>query len=320
MLSKRLIFGPLMVLAALGLFWLDWTLDHVQLSGFWQGVFDGREYLPSGVPLVVMAIVLIPLASRELAAIFRANGLISHTWLIALASVVAAVTVYATPRSLSAPTGVTIISSVLIICFLATLYWHARDMRVEGAVAAAGATMFAVAYLGLLSGFLLATRRWHAAWVVLAVILITKSCDIGAYFTGRYLGRHKLIPWLSPKKTWEGLAGGVVLAVLVCMAFAYLSQVTDFAAAYMTQAGQRIVVETRFSIAWAIPAGIVFALLGQLGDLTVSLFKRDAGVKDSGQAIPGFGGVLDVLDSPLLVAPAAFWLLELHADARAIAP
>ena len=301
-----------MILAVLGLFWLDAWLDTVRLSGTWQWVFLGRDYLPAGLPLVGVAMVLLPLAARELAAIFRANGVAAHTWLITVASIVAAMAVYAIPRSLNAPTGVTIIASVLTVCFMATLFWHARHTKVEGAVAAAGATMFAVAYLGLLTGFLLATRRWHSAWVVLAVILITKSCDIGAYFTGRYLGRHKMIPWLSPKKTWEGLAGGVVLSVGACVGFAYLSQATSLSDVHLTVQGTRSVEPERFSMAWAIPVGVLFALLGQLGDLTMSLFKRDAGVKDAGQSIPGFGGVLDVLDSPLLVAPAAFWVLQYH--------
>jgi phosphatidate cytidylyltransferase len=130
------------------------------------------------------------------------------------------------------------------------------------------------------------------------VILTTKSCDTGAYFTGRLLGRHRMIPWLSPGKTWEGLAGGVATAILVGMILAALS---------------RRFLEIPDQVPWWIGAlgGLLFGVFGQLGDLAMSLLKRGAGVKDSSKILPGLGGVLDVLDSPLMGAPVAYWLLTL---------
>ena len=119
----------------------------------------------------------------------------------------------------------------------------------------------------------------------------TKFTDIGAYFGGRALGRHKLIPWLSPAKTWEGLLAGVITAGLVGMACA--PQVSN--------------------LSWqkAFVFGAIIGGVGQLGDLLESLMKRDAEVKDSGTLIPGFGGILDVIDSPLLAAPFAYLLFSL---------
>jgi phosphatidate cytidylyltransferase len=216
---------------------------------------------------------------------------------------------YATPMKLGASTGATIIATVLVGVFIVTLLWHSRDAQVQGVIAAAGATMIAVVLLGIMLGFYLAIRRWHSAWVVLAVILITKSGDIGAYVAGRACGRHKLIPWLSPKKTWEGLAGAVALATGVAAGFAWLSQVTDLAAVVRTDHGAAYEHVRRYSVVLAAVAGALLALVGHAGDLMVSLFKRDAGVKDAGRAIPGFGGLLDLLDSPLLVAPVAYWML-----------
>jgi phosphatidate cytidylyltransferase len=147
-------------------------------------------------------------------------------------------------------------------------------------------------------GFLLALRREHSAWVVAGIVLVTKSCDTGAYFTGRAIGRHKMIPWLSPGKTWEGLAGGMITAALVAIGGVAL---------YRHFAGESGVGAIPFWNAAII--GALFAVSGQAGDLLESVFKRDAGVKDSGRTIPGMGGVLDVLDSILLTAPVAFWLL-----------
>jgi len=118
-----------------------------------------------------------------------------------------------------------------------------------------------------------------------------KFTDIGAFFGGRALGKHKLIPWLSPGKTWEGLGFGVLTAAIVGMICApWISQL----------------------LWWqGLIFGAVIGLVGQAGDLLESLMKRDAQVKDSGQLIPGFGGILDVIDSPLLAAPFAYLLFSL---------
>ncbi|HRP63369.1 MAG TPA: phosphatidate cytidylyltransferase, partial [Phycisphaerales bacterium] len=182
--------------------------------------------------------------------------------------------------------------------FVVSLLMFSRGNNVSGVLPAAGAVILAMAYLGVLLGFFLALRQHHSAWWIVGVVLTTKSCDIGAYFTGTAIGRHKLIPWLSPGKTWEGLAGGVVFATLVGLGMAamsrWLADPTDHIPLWL-----------------GAIAGGVFAVVGQLGDLAMSLFKRGAGVKDSSRILPGMGGVLDVIDSPLLVAPVAYWLLVL---------
>jgi len=298
-----------MIAAVLGIVWADEKLDTIRLTGVARDLFLGRDYPPAGLALLLAAIGIIIVGSRELSAMVRAGGLNCYPWLLSVGAIAGCVSIYATPMMLGAPTGVSIIATVLIAAFVGTLIWHGRDAEIRGAIAAAGMTMFGIALLGLMPGFYLGIRRWHSAWVVVAVLLITKSCDIGAYFTGRWFGRHKLIPWLSPKKTWEGLAGGVVFSALVAMGFAYVSQITDVTSVWRTVEGDRIEVVVRYSLVWAAMAGVIFAIVGHAGDLMMSLFKRDAGVKDSGSSIPGFGGLLDVIDSPLLVAPFAFWLL-----------
>jgi phosphatidate cytidylyltransferase len=126
--------------------------------------------------------------------------------------------------------------------------------------------------------------------MLLVIVAIVKAADVGAYATGHAIGKHKLIPWLSPGKTIEGFIGGLVFSAVV--AALILPQLSTFTPVK------------------AIFAGLVLGAVGQLGDLLESLLKRDAGVKDSGK-LPGFGGLLDLLDSPLLAAPAAYWLLKL---------
>ena len=166
--------------------------------------------------------------------------------------------------------------------------------------------LWMTAYLGLLPSFL-AQLRWPpvsaledgAAYNAVATLTLTifvpKCCDIGAYFTGRLLGRHPMSPVLSPKKTWEGLAGGLLLSAGVAVAINRLLSVPAPA--------------LRGGDVSAIGFGLVVGGIGALGDLAESLLKRDCRRKDASQVVPGFGGVLDVVDSIVFAAPVAYcWL------------
>ena len=128
--------------------------------------------------------------------------------------------------------------------------------------------------------------RSVSPWYLLILLLLTTSADIGAYFAGRAFGRRKLAPLVSPGKTWEGVVGGVAAVVLVAAAACHWLPVSPAA---------------------FILICIAVALLSVVGDLSESLFKRQAGVKDSGTLFPGHGGVLDRVDSLTAAAPA-FWL------------
>jgi phosphatidate cytidylyltransferase len=163
-----------------------------------------------------------------------------------------------------------------------------------GAVVQMALAVWMTAYLGLLPSFL-AQLRWVGkdsqgrAAVALAVFT-PKCCDIGAYFTGRLIGRHKMTPLLSPKKTWEGLLGGLVFAAGMAVALNRL-----------LGAGLSDVRAGAF--------GVTVGGVGALGDLAESLIKRDCQQKDASHAVPGFGGVLDVIDSIVFAAPVAYlWL------------
>jgi phosphatidate cytidylyltransferase len=117
-------------------------------------------------------------------------------------------------------------------------------------------------------------------------VFVVKSADIGAYTVGTLFGKHKLSPRVSPGKTWEGAGGALLVAVVVALAFA---------------AGSGIM-----SWLWAVAFGLILACVGQAGDLAESMIKRDAGRKDAANKVPGFGGILDILDSPLAAAPLAY--------------
>jgi phosphatidate cytidylyltransferase len=162
-------------------------------------------------------------------------------------------------------------------------------------------TVWTAAYLGLLPCFL-AQLRWlpervcgdPSTTALALAIFVPKCCDIGAYFSGRFLGRHHMAPVLSPKKTWEGAAGG--LAASVAAAFA-INRLGPAPALYH---------------AWwvAVGFGLTVGLGGMFGDLAESLVKRDCQQKDASQAVPGFGGVLDVVDAVILAGPVAYWWLR----------
>jgi len=305
-LKYRLILGPILIAVFLAACWLDDRLDRVALTGFIQDIFSGRTYLPAGLVLFLLAAFIVPFAAWELCRIFRANNITASTALTVAAGEIGLFMHYCIPNSTKGVTAVAIVCTGLVLMFVFSLAFFSRHKNVEGVVAAAGGVMFAMIYLGLMFGFLIAIRRYESAWIVAAILLITKSCDIGAYFTGKAIGRHKLIPWLSPGKTWEGLAGGVTFSALVAVGLGAWGRTIG-----SIEVHPGVVYSFEFEWWECAVAGVLIAITGQAGDLTASLLKRDAGLKDSSKALPGFGGVLDVVDSPLLVAPLAYWMLQM---------
>jgi phosphatidate cytidylyltransferase len=170
----------------------------------------------------------------------------------------------------------------------------------DGAVLRLALGLLMLVYLGLLPCFLM-QLRWQpgqsgaddfrgAAALALA-IFVPKCGDIGAYFVGRYLGRRPMAPRLSPKKTWEGFAGGVAASALAAVVLNWLVPLLN-------------------GLAAALAFGVTVNLVGVLGDLAESLIKRDGHQKDASQVVPGFGGVLDVIDSVIFAAPLAYWWLR----------
>jgi phosphatidate cytidylyltransferase len=182
-----------------------------------------------------------------------------------------------------------VFAAVVLAAFLAEMVTFKEP---GGSVVRVALTVWVVAYLALLPSFL-AQVRWlkDGAPALALCIFVPKSCDIGAYFTGRALGRHRMTPVLSPKKTWEGLAGGLVTAMLVAFGINRFFPVLSGDVS-------------------ALGFGLVVGGAGVLGDLAESLIKRDCQRKDASAAVPGFGGVLDVIDAILFAAPVAYWWIR----------
>jgi len=299
-LRHRLILGPILIVTLIAALWLDGVVDRLPMPTWLSWAYAQSTYPPGSIMFfIVFAISII--AGRELAVILRDKSIEASNRVTCTAAAMGLCASCMFPETLSPTIAMAMVSTTGVVVFLFALAFYSRHKTAQGVVAAAGGAMLSFVYLGLMFGFLLAIRRHYDVWVVAWVIAVTKACDTGAYFTGRAIGKHKLIPWLSPGKTWEGLWGGVVASSLI-------GGIGMVLLARENPAFEKMMLPP---LANGLVAGALFAILGQIGDLIMSLFKRDAGLKDSGRLLPGFGGVLDVLDSPLLVAPAAYWWLQL---------
>jgi phosphatidate cytidylyltransferase len=160
-------------------------------------------------------------------------------------------------------------------------------------------TLFGLAYVAALFSYLFYIRTSdpeRGAWLVLFLILVTKMADVGAYAVGNLIGRHTLVPRISPRKTIEGAVGATLFGAISAV----------LAQPLLT--GQTIFGHTPTPLLAAI-LGLILGVVGQLGDLAESLLKRDCQVKDAGTILPGLGGVLDVIDSLLFTAPLFYGIL-----------
>jgi phosphatidate cytidylyltransferase len=205
------------------------------------------------------------------------------------------------PHSLSAPRQLPrgVLDAGLVILIFAVFLRQGFVKETHDALAAVSMTLLGVLYLWFLPSFLVRIRHLGGAeWLsvgnglLISTVVLSKISDVGAYFVGRHFGRHKLIPRISPAKSVEGAVAGLassVGAAYACSALGLLPGIPG----------------------WAVPAfGLVAGLAGQCGDLMESLFKRSGGVKDSGAAVPGYGGILDVIDSLLITAGPAYFFLR----------
>jgi phosphatidate cytidylyltransferase len=278
MLKHRLIFGTLMTLAFIGIVVLDGWLD---------GSLIDYEKQPQGTLFVILVAILLILGLFELSKLASAKG-IKILLPVSIPTVVILTTWPYWDIFIRKADYAPLFALPVLACFL---YQRIR-YGISGAIVNISGACFSIMYLGL-AIFIMVVRIEFGVWYLLMLVFVVKCSDIGAYTFGRLFGRHKFSPIISPQKTWEGMAGAVIFAVVVAVAFAVSCDI----------------------MAWWLGAifGGALAFLGQLGDLAESMLKRDAEKKDASNNVPGFGGILDVIDSILITAPFGYLFFSLVA-------
>jgi phosphatidate cytidylyltransferase len=304
-LRNRLTFGPLMLGGLFLVLYLDFHLQGPTREWLKQASGGVNQDGIQGIGLLFLLLFIAPIAITELAVLFTAERVRPYRTIAIMGSgallLHAFLTQFVWFKNIAAST----LAFVIVFVMIGAAIRRAWDRQTQDAILRMAGTVLATLYIGGLAWFLMALRVKHSPPIpgrpqfvgstslVLMILVVVKSTDIGAYFGGRALGRHKLIPWLSPGKTWEGLVCGVIFAGCVGIAFAHFLH--------------------HMKIDWwkAFIISAVIGAIGQAGDLLESMMKRDAEVKDSGRLVPGFGGILDIIDSPLLAAPFAYLLFSL---------
>jgi phosphatidate cytidylyltransferase len=180
--------------------------------------------------------------------------------------------------------------ALIVIALLFLILMQFRRRNTSGVVVDISTTLFGILYVSWFFSFLIKTIYLpNGMGLLAAILLITKLGDIGAYLIGVRFGKTPLNPHISPKKTVEGAVGGLIFSVLGALI------------------GNHFL---NFSYLHIIMLGLVFGIIGQLGDLSESLIKRDCQVKDSGGFLPGMGGILDEIDSVLFTAPVFYFYVS----------
>ncbi|HLH56104.1 MAG TPA: CDP-archaeol synthase [Verrucomicrobiae bacterium] len=188
-------------------------------------------------------------------------------------------------------------TSFLIIFVLGLCLRQFFSRSNTAGILAISTTLFGLMYVPWLLNFIQKINFFPGVkghYYLLYFIVITKFSDTGAYLVGSLIGKHKMIPRISPGKTWEGFGGALAVSVLASVLFVY------YLGANM------------HGMNWthAVVLGLLLGLAAVVGDLIESIFKREAGVKDSGKFFPGIGGILDLLDSLLFNAPIMYLYLR----------
>jgi phosphatidate cytidylyltransferase len=232
---------------------------------------------------LLIAMLAIP-AQLELSKLAAVKNLQIFTPVTIISSILFATRVYLQQFIEIQPDTYLIFLSAFVL-FALLLYQYIFN-NITGVLANCGTSYFSILYLGLLSSFCVSIRIEFGLWPLLMFVFVVKFADIGAYTIGNICGKHKFSPKISPGKTWEGMAGAVAFAIIVAMGFALSCDIMSW---------------------WfAIIFGLCLAFIGQIGDLVESMIKRDAEQKDSANKVPGFGGILDIIDSPLVAAPFGY--------------
>lgn len=244
-----------------------------------------------GVPFAVLAGAAAAVAAGELVVMFGAVG-VAEAFGIAVAGILPLAAAVPDGHALFPAWVVPALSFAVVVLLSAFLF---RRQPLETIPPRIATVALSWLYCGLLLSAVVGLRRIGVGWVIL-VFVVTWANDTFAYFAGHAFGRHRMLERISPKKTWEGFAGGAVGSVVGSLVTRWL----------LPDGAGELPGLGALSVPQAVLLGAGGAVLGPLGDFCESMIKRAAGVKDSGKIIPGHGGLLDRIDALLFVAPWVF--------------
>lgn len=259
------------------------------LTGLGLGLFALLCFYLGPVTAISLITVVVLLAVAELANALRQARYRPATLLLLVGAPGMLVAAY-----LAGPVAIVVGTGLFVI---ATMAWYALGVSRRYPVVNMAVTVFAFAWVGVLgafAGLLLDPTVFpdrHGVAFLLGPVLAAVGYDVGGYAIGSRFGRHKLVPHLSPNKTWEGLIGGGAVAIIT--------------------AGIVVSRIHPFSVGSALVLGVIVAVVAPIGDLAESFVKRDLGLKDMGSILPGHGGMLDRIDALLFVLPVAYAFVRL---------
>lgn len=235
-----------------------------------------------GLPLLILTGLIIVLGLREMTEILARLGLKPQLWLAISGGLILIGGAYLYKYGYPGPT----ITIILFLHLIATVALYPRYTLLDSA-----GTLMGTLYVGLLS-YLYLLRTLQDDWIwLLYMIAGTWATDTTAYFIGKALGRKRIAPVLSPKKTLEGAVGGLLGSVVISYLF--------------------VLYKPDLPLPKMLLLGLLLGVAAGVGDLLESAFKRQAGVKDSSKLIPGHGGILDRIDSLLFTAPLVYYFVLL---------
>ena len=239
----------------------------------------------SKATLFALLLVLVLVASGEFFRLARRRGVRPYP-LVGFVAVAAFFAIaYGDAERLPRQAPAVVAGTLVVAAMTAVLRRHR-----EGATLGVATTVLGAVSVGLLGSYMVVLRELGFR-VVLVFGLMVILNDAGAFFSGRSLGRHPMMPGISPDKSWEGLAGGTLATLIVALIAAWK-------------------LSPPFTLGRSLILGVLVAVAAPAGDAIESAMKRDAGLKDSGGAIPGHGGALDRLDSLLVSAPVFYYALQ----------
>ena len=244
------------------------------------------------LPKICTAILFGLMSAIAVYELLVGTGLVKHIRLVSYAMVVACAVSILSHYGLPNPWTLLVTFLFVVVLFVEMMISHVKLRFDKMAMCFAAGILVPYLFTSLV--------RIHAIdkmgrFLILIPFIMAFMSDSGAYFAGKYLGKHKLAPAISPKKTIEGVVGGVLAAIIGMLIYALIVDICGYTVNYMA----------------AILYGLLGSLGGVFGDLCFSVIKRQTGIKDYGNLIPGHGGILDRFDSMMIVGPLAEILLIL---------